>query len=336
MKFIISLIFCFTLFFSFAKELKPETKLTDQLVIQVENRTREFFFTNKISGFYYGETNDNARNGWQGWIVSEKKIFSDYEIEFQGKILDRSKSKVSFYPYEIERRYKEGIFETFSLADSLDAILIELKNIKSNFVFRINGFSSIQSIKFDSNLIKVILERDTLRLNANSKILSVKNYDNDLELSIERKNTIRIVIALENPNTKNHDDLLSSFDDLIRKKKNRIEKLLQRSWVETNDKELNKALAWNKITLDALITNQGMKGIFAGLPWFNNYWGRDTFISLPGATLTQGNFDEAKEILHSFAEAQNCDTSSKYYGRIPNRITLGETIYNTEIGRAHV
>jgi len=45
----------------------------------------------------------------------------------------------------------------------------------------------------------------------------------------------------------------------------------------------------------------GGKGIFAGLPWFNNYWGRDTFIALPGATLVTGRFDEARSILRSFA-----------------------------------
>jgi len=42
--------------------------------------------------------------------------------------------------------------------------------------------------------------------------------------------------------------------------------------------------------------------IIAGYPWFGD-WGRDTMISLPGLLLATGRFDEAKSVLHAFAEA---------------------------------
>ncbi len=41
--------------------------------------------------------------------------------------------------------------------------------------------------------------------------------------------------------------------------------------------------------------------IIAGYPWFGD-WGRDTMISLPGLLLATGRFDEAKSVLHAFAE----------------------------------
>ena len=78
--------------------------------------------------------------------------------------------------------------------------------------------------------------------------------------------------------------------------------------------------------------NQVAKGIFAGLPWFNNYWGRDKYISLPGATLVQGRFTEAKEILNSFAAFQQLDSTSTDYGRIPNIVTTTDKAYNTADG----
>ncbi|MBI2471172.1 MAG: amylo-alpha-1,6-glucosidase [Planctomycetes bacterium] len=65
------------------------------------------------------------------------------------------------------------------------------------------------------------------------------------------------------------------------------------------------------------------KSIIAGYHWFGD-WGRDTMISLPGLTLVQGRFEDAREILLSFAQY-----ISK--GMIPNRFhDYGETPeYNT-------
>ena len=40
--------------------------------------------------------------------------------------------------------------------------------------------------------------------------------------------------------------------------------------------------------------------ILAGFHWFAD-WGRDTFIALPGLLLCTGRFDEAREVLETFA-----------------------------------
>ncbi|HVX85593.1 MAG TPA: amylo-alpha-1,6-glucosidase [Phycisphaerae bacterium] len=45
----------------------------------------------------------------------------------------------------------------------------------------------------------------------------------------------------------------------------------------------------------------GGASVIAGYPWFED-WGRDTFISLPGLTLTRGLFDVARNILATFAD----------------------------------
>jgi len=65
------------------------------------------------------------------------------------------------------------------------------------------------------------------------------------------------------------------------------------------------------------------KSIIAGYHWFGD-WGRDTMISVPGLTLVQGRFEDAREILLSFAQYVS-------KGMIPNRFPdYGETPeYNT-------
>lgn len=66
--------------------------------------------------------------------------------------------------------------------------------------------------------------------------------------------------------------------------------------------------------------------VIAGYPWFTD-WGRDTMISLPGLTLVTGRYDDAKELLITFA---------KYIknGLVPNMFpdTGVEPLYNTVDG----
>lgn len=76
---------------------------------------------------------------------------------------------------------------------------------------------------------------------------------------------------------------------------------------------------------DSFLVKRGnnKKSIIAGYHWFGD-WGRDTMISLPGLTLIRGRFEEAKEILLSYARFVD-------KGMIPNRFPdYGETPeYNT-------
>lgn len=70
----------------------------------------------------------------------------------------------------------------------------------------------------------------------------------------------------------------------------------------------------------------GLKTVLAGYPWFND-WGRDTMIALHGLTLNTGRYEDARDILESFA---------KYVknGLIPNNFpdTDTEPGYNTVDG----
>jgi glycogen debranching enzyme len=123
-----------------------------------------------------------------------------------------------------------------------------------------------------------------------------------------------------------------NYASLIAARKMRMENLLNESYLRTDNEQVTKALNWAKLSMDALLMNQLKKGIFAGLPWFDDYWGRDSYISLPGATLVTGRFAEAKDILRSFAQWQDTVPASPTYGRIPNLVTTNSIAYNTADG----
>lgn len=63
--------------------------------------------------------------------------------------------------------------------------------------------------------------------------------------------------------------------------------------------------------------------VIAGYPWFAD-WGRDAFISLPGLLLATGRFEEARQLLDTFAEHLS-------EGMIPNRFDdyTGRPEYNS-------
>lgn len=96
-------------------------------------------------------------------------------------------------------------------------------------------------------------------------------------------------------------DFRSAGELKLAARKERMEGILQRNPVRSNLDTLDEALAWLLLTTDELVTDQQGKGIYAGLPWFNEYWGRDMFISMPGAVLVNGQFETAKEILADFS-----------------------------------
>lgn len=324
------IVFLMNVFSQKSNDVLNETGIT------VKETSRAFSFTNKKFGQYYGESNNYFNDGWQGWTLRENRVFNDYKFFTDNVELDRKNSTAYVYPYILTREYKNGIKEKFFFADSLDLILLSFEGVKGeNVSFALEGLHSENIPEISNNVLSLginkLVKGRNLYITSNAEIEKAELKNGRLSVVLKKSVKIEIAVCVDkNPNEiKNH---LKNFYEIISVKENRIEKLLEECRVKTSDEEFNKAYIWAVASLDALITEQDSKGIFAGLPWFNNNWGRDTFISLPGATFVLGNYDDAKDILLAFAKYQEKDPENKYYGRIPNRVTLTESIYNTADG----
>lgn len=134
--------------------------------------------------------------------------------------------------------------------------------------------------------------------------------------------------------TKKARELLKT-DGFSRHKKF-MEKLLSASTVTTDNEKYNEALAWGKFSAMQFINGSRNLGIWAGLPWFRDYWGRDTFISMPGALLLSGDYDDAEKIFLNFINYQDTNPRSRTYGRLPNIYrSSADIIYNTADATLH-
>ncbi len=114
------------------------------------------------------------------------------------------------------------------------------------------------------------------------------------------------------------EELLKNFTRYKAEKLRLVEERLRVAEIATGDDDINKAFRWARVSMDNLIMNQRGRGIYAGFHWFPNYWGRDSFISLPGACLATGRYDTAREILVSFIGYQDTAAASPRLGRVPN------------------
>ena len=277
---------------------------------------REYSYTDKKSGYWYGTTHQKELQWYSGWNIAKKRILADYTISVDGKPLDRSLAECTVYPDRIVRRWDNAV-ETFSMTDNLPILHIAVETE-----------GAYTSISLDHSLI-------TDSHMAEDGLFFIPNEapDKRIMLCSDGSKGFVLTYGTEEECRALQKEFSTNGKNLIQKRKDRINSLVtEYNPTRSNLSELDKSLDWITITMDELITEQQGNGIYAGLPWFNEYWGRDMFISFPGACLVTGQFDVAKKILKDFVELQDTDPSSETYGRIPNRANLEGILYNTTDG----
>ena len=277
---------------------------------------REYSYTDKKSGYWYGTTHQKELQWYSGWNIAKKRILADYTISVDGKPLDRSQAECTVYPDRIVRRWDNAV-ETFSMTDNLPILHIAVETE-----------GAYTSISLDHSLIT-----DSHMAEDGLFFIPDEAPDKRIMLCSDGSKGFVLTYGTEEECRALQKEFSTNGKNLIQKRKDRINSLVtEYNPTRSNLPELDKSLDWITITMDELITEQQGNGIYAGLPWFNEYWGRDMFISFPGACLVTGQFDVAKKILKDFVELQDTDPSSETYGRIPNRANLEGILYNTTDG----
>jgi len=338
----------------------------EHLAIDVApDQSRLFVYTNKASAFFYGETGKIRQDGHQGFYVMAQRLLDDYLLAVDGRLLERTNADtIRVYPDRMTRTYRGEIKEDIYLLDHLNCLVIEL-NSPDLHSYDFTPLLPL-SLELDQFKSRWYRNQDLLVINPQNDKTSTQNpltigfqFDGTTQFNPQVKalpdsllpaNLIgqfrivkdhcRIFLLVAD----SEEDLkwlsshvMNNIVQLVDEKKKRLVKLLGDCHFETNVPDLNKAFRWAVISMDQLIMRQPgagkeVVGIFAGLPWFNNYWGRDTFISFPGAVLVRGEYETAKEILLSFAQFQHDNPNDPNYGRIPNQVTTDNIIYNTADG----
>ena len=294
----------------------------DSLAMAVApEENRQYSFTDKASAYFYGRTHQDKADDWFfGWNVATKRIFQDYRLTLDGKPLLRAGAKAVVSPHAITRDY--GVVkETLRLFDGLTALMVEVETTLSGSI----GF------EFTGDLLSLgevgaegVWHRPTEAPNSWLLLAPIEGGGKGFFILLgASKAEVRRVLS----------QLRRNHQSLTRARMARMEALVSGSRaLDAGDPDRTKALLWMRLTADQLVMKQMGTGIYAGLPWFNDYWGRDTFISITGTLFVTGQYDVAADVFRSFAALQDMDPKSKTYGRIPNRARPDGVQYNTADG----
>ena len=296
---------------------EAENKIDTIGISVTAGENREYSYTDKKAGYWYGSTHQEELQWYSGWNMAKKRILADYTLNIEGKALDRKDAECIVYPDRLVRKWDNAV-ETFRMLDNLPIIHIALETD-----------AKYTSISLDQTL----LEHDSYMDHHFLYFIPKEAPDMRIMIGSDMNNGFVLTYGTEEECRSLYEEFIGKGQDMINERKDRINSLItEYNPIKSNLPELDKALDWITITMDELITEQQGHGIYAGLPWFNEYWGRDMFISMPGACLVTGQFEVAKQILKDFAKLQDTDPESITYGRIPNRANLEGILYNTTDG----
>ncbi len=305
----------------------------DDLAVRVDGQ-REFSFSDKRAGFFYGMTGvNNWNDGNAGWNIEARRVFADYSLFVDGKELDRTAATTVVYPDRLERSYSNAT-ETFSLADNKKVILLAVDALAAKTVsVQLNGdwLPALQTV--GGKAVAALTSHQGKNLCVVGLDGSPVTADNHKVTASASAGGFVIAFGTAADVEALAADAVANHASWSAQRKARIQAMLDKTPLATDDTRFDKALAWLTLTADELVTWQhGGWGIYAGFPWFTDFWGRDMFIAMPGTVLCSGNFDVAKNILLSFAKYQDTDKQSETYGRVPNRLNLDGILYNTTDG----
>lgn len=313
-------------------------------------------FSNKSGTFWVGETRKETRHFLMGLISYRERLFSDYQITLGKEVLKReSASIIEYYPWQLNRIYFKGIKEQVFMPDSYDGMAILIQASQNEDVeYEFYGDEFLEIVRVDSNSTpNRITLKTAKKVNAfitfasENPIQAAELKNGDLWIKTRQKHRpnhdpqgikeIEQLLTIGLGNTEEEAQrtviiIMSNYESLLAQKRMRIQSLVQQIDFKSANPDLDRSLRWALASFDALNINEVRtelgKGIYAGYPWFQDYWGRDSFIALRALTVT-GQFELAKENLLSFLKYQVQDSTDTHYGKIPNRVRPDESIYNT-------
>jgi glycogen debranching enzyme len=320
--------------------------------------SRPIVYTDGTATYWYGEAAGPQTTAWQGLNVRGTVVLDDWAWRVDGTLHTADDlARAVVRPDWTERFYgapEEAMAEWITLLDG-EAALVIRPDRAATFLPLIADRRTIAELEVRAQDDVLLFRRRDAeegrpeapawlaiyspsgQASAGSQLVSTASIDQTLlapgGLDVQADALVIVTPGATADAARSRARRLAlELDSRVLQRQLRMERLLASAWLRTGDADFDRAFAWARLSVDALHMDQRGPGLFAGLPWFNNYWGRDTFISLPGTFLASGQWEAAREILLEFARYQDADETSETWGRIPNFVSLGDVTYNTADG----
>ncbi|MES2150608.1 MAG: amylo-alpha-1,6-glucosidase [Pseudomonadota bacterium] len=304
----------------------------DAMAISVApGQQAQYLVGDNLAGYFEGYTQSYRRG--EGYVMQSGAVFQSYASFVDGVRNERSNSAEQVLPYGHRVRYASGAREEMALLSKQQAVAMQVSSPAQAQL-------AIELLLKSSGAMRRVGEVAVVQL-APAQFMAVaadQPFEIDDTLTVRasastRALTVVAVFGQDADQAAAHARQLAQAQ-AIQAERQACYEALTRSYLATSDAGYNKALNWAKAASRMFVVEQFGTGIWAGLPWFRDNWGRDTFIALPGTLLVSGQFETARAVLANFARYQNLrEPREKQYGRIPNRVAAGDSIiYNSVDG----
>lgn len=306
----------------------------DTMAISVPpGQQSQFVVGDNLAGYFEGYTQSHDRGA--GYTIRNASVFDGYATMVNGVPNERARSDEQVLPYGHRVRHLGGATEEMALLSKKHALAIRLTNPADATLAVQAMLTAPGAIRREGD---VVLVAPAGGKGLYTAIAADRPFLLDERLAVrsaQATRTMTVVVAFGDTAAQASERAQAlAKNDPIGAERKAMYDSLTRSYLATSDLEYNKALNWAKAASRMFVVEEFGTGIWAGLPWFRDNWGRDTFIALPGTLLVSGQFDDAKAVLSNFARYQNLrEPRDREYGRIPNRVSASDkTIYNTVDG----
>jgi glycogen debranching enzyme len=319
-------------------------QLFDQMAISIRRgQAAQYFFGDNLEGYFEGVTHRYAAGA--GYMLHRRTLFRDFLSWCGDRLNDREAAESAvILPYGVRHNHGPSWWDELMLLRRRRAVALRIYSRRPNRL----ALAPLLDVPREKMSVYpaeggVVLQQADFPLHVG--VASSQPFRHDG--TTERDGFFAPIFRTTQPETeftlyvgfgRDPEQALQNAvrlreQDGVRQHKQSIYDLLTCSSLWSSDTDYNRALLWAKLSSLFMVAEEFGKGIWAGLPWFKDNWGRDTFIALPGTLLVSGQFEEAREVIRNFLRWQNKDLKSKDYGRIPNRVGGPQNIiYNTTDG----
>ncbi len=316
----------------------------EQMAIPVKRgHVAQYFYGDNLEGYLEGFTHRYAQGA--GYILKRRALYRDFLSWCGDRLNSRENTEgATIYPYGVRHQHGPSWWDEAMLLRRRKAIALRV------FSRRPQALALAPMLALQLNAVSVYPAEGAMLISNPERSLHIAvsssqpfRHDGTTErdglyapifrtAQDESEFTLYLAFGRSAEQALDHARRLRE-EDAVREHKKAIFTMLTRSTLFTDDPDYNRAVCWAKLSSLFMLTGEFGTGLWAGLPWFKDNWGRDTFIALPGALLVSGHFAEARDVIRTFARRQDTDPKSPAYGRVPNRVASEtDVIYNTADG----
>lgn len=308
-----------------------KTITLDELAIEVQSAPRKYMMSDKRGGFLLGSVSETESAHSIIWSVDGRDLVEGYQV-FIDDVPLRSIRSTRILPHLIENTYEAGITETVTPLEFTDsagthAYLVRVHAKKpGKITLKVKpaaGF--IQARTSDMSALTMTQSRGKATITVYAGDVGRTAADGIVVPSGQEASFLLMFNPQGDPPVR---DWYSRIMSLEAARAARMEHLLNAAYLRTSDGQLDKAIHWVKLSLDALVIEGRDTFAVAGLPWDGSLDLRDNARSLAAIGLATGNDNDAPGIIRTLARWQDTVAGRSTFGRIAERVSNGIPTYN--------